>query len=277
MKQKICLTLVCSFFFSLISQDLLFARFFQSSTYSLAVIPFSLRGRISGDSSTQLAESLQMELNRTRMFTVTNLSTVQNTLRDNGIIPSNCGSIECGRQAGKILGARLVANGEVRRVGSRIMLDARIIHVASGKVVQSVSEQYYDGDINDVINDMPSIAAKLIGKDSSSLPPQQPATPPLEQGQEDIIIDPQSQQGKEPIEITEQPEDVFTIGEPDDITDTQPALKKRGSGMKWALIGLLVAGGVGAGVLIANKSGDDGSGDNGGATVTKLPGHPKFP
>jgi TolB-like protein len=279
MKQKICLTLIFTFILTLLSQDILFARFFQSSRYSLAVIPFSTRGRISGDTSVRLAERLQEELSRTNMFSVSDLTNTQSTLRDNGIIPSNCGSIECGQQAGRVLGVRLVANGEVRRVGSRIILDVRILHVTSGNIVQSVSEQYYDGSIEAVINDMPAIAAKLIG---SSAPAgrsvsQQPANVPPQQPQEDIIIDTQEQQEKEPVITTQQPEDIFTIGEESDATQGQPSLRKRGSGTKWALIGLLVAGGIGAGVLIAGGSGDDSGNNNGSGVVTKLPGHPKFP
>lgn len=264
MKQKTCLTLIFTLLISFLSHDMLLARAFQSTNYSLAVIPLAVRGRISSDASMRISERLQEELIRTRMFTVTNLATVQSTLRDNGIIPSNCGSMECGLQAGRILGARLAANGEIRRVGSRIMLDVRILHIASGKVVQSVSEQYYDGNVNEILQDMPSIVQQLVGRQAAGSA-QQPQ-------------DPGMMAEDEPIITTEDPDDVFTIGDSDEFGDTQPGMRQNGNSLKWVMIGLVVAGGVGAGVLLANKNGDENGGDNGdGGPVTKLPGHPIFP
>lgn len=267
MKQKICLTLIFTFILTLISQDILFARIFQSPKYTLAVIPFSIKGRISGDYSALLAERLQQELIRTNMFSVRDLTSTQNTLRNNGIIPSNCSSIECGQQAGRALGVRLIANGEVSRVGSRIILDIRIMHVASGNVVQSVREQFYDGSIDAVLNDMSAVSAKLVGNRAQAgrQASQQPANIP-------------PQQSREGITTTQQPHDVFTIGEGSEVTDMQPLQQKRSDNMKWVLVGLLVAGGIGAGVLIASGNGNSDSGDNNGSgVVTKLPGHPKFP
>ena len=279
MKQKICLSLIFTLLISFISHDMLLARAFQSQSYSLAVIPFAVRGRIPGDASERVAERMQVELTRTNMFVVTNMATVKSTLRDNGIVPSNCGSIECGRQAGRILGARLVANGEMRRVGSRIILEARIVHVASGKIVQSVNEQYFDGNVNSVIQDMPNIIEKLVGKQvGSTPPPQAPATeaPESRQQEPDLL----GQENQEPSTPAQDPDDVFTIGDPEGAPTGQPAMRRSGGGggMKWALIGLLVAGGVGAGVLLSNKSkSDDNNGNGDGSTVTKLPGHPIFP
>jgi hypothetical protein len=226
----------------------------------------------------RVAEGLQKAIDEVNMFTVSDFAHVQSTLRENGIIPSNCSSIACGRQAGRLLGVRLIANGEIRKVGSRLFLEARILHVATGKVVQTVNEQYDDGNPDTVIDDMPSVVAKLVGKApvSPSQPvPQQPVSTPPDEG--DIIID--TQPTEEPVIMTREPEDIFTIGGPEDTDSEQAAARKKGGAMKWALIGLLVAGGVGAGVLIAQKGGS-GSGDNGGNTggaITTLPGNPKFP
>ncbi|MCH8020154.1 hypothetical protein IH785_09845, partial [candidate division KSB1 bacterium] len=52
-----------------------------------------------------------------------------------------------------------------------------------------------------------------------------------------------------------------------------------GGGFKWAYvgIGLLVAGGVGAGVLLAQKGSDDSGGTTTTGNPTQLPGPPTFP
>lgn len=268
MKRTISLCLIFAFTFMCIVPNLLLAKALMAPKYSLAVLPFTVKGRLDAGGGVLFGERLHQELSRNEMFTTSNYKTTQNALRDNGLIPSNCGSVECGVQAGKVLGVRLIANGEIRKVGARIFLEARIIHVASGQIIQSINEQYNEGTLEDVIADAPGIAVRLIGQ----APGRQTSRPPLE------ILPPAEEIQQIPAQSQTtgtQPDDVFILGEKSDIPGRQSSLGKKSNPLKWALFGLLVAGGIGAGVLIASRSANDNA--DGGTTVTTLPGHPKFP
>lgn len=268
MKKTVSLLLLFTFSLTLLTQDLLFARGAREAKYSLAVLPFTVKGRIANDPSVRLAKRLQRELDNLRLFDLEDLDLVENILRDNGIIPSNCASVECGKRAGELIGVRLVASGEIRKAGSAYFIDVKIIHVSSGQVVQNVRDEI-EGKLDDVLNAMPTIAARLVGKKplaAQTVRQARQQMQPVESKNPDaLIIDTQPE--SEPINIGEQPAEI----------NLQAKTGKKGSHIaKWALLGVLLAGGVGAGVLLATKGNGNG-GENGTGTITKLPGHPTFP
>lgn len=132
--------------------------------YTLAVLPLEASGRITPEEANILTERLVAELEKTGAFIVTPLNTVIATLANGG---AGCNTVDCGAQAGKQLATQLVVNGSVRKVGQLYFVEAQMIHVNSGQVVQRVSEDF-DGDFLRLQNRMPGVARKLVGKSAAS-------------------------------------------------------------------------------------------------------------
>lgn len=162
MRNRFCLHL--ALLFALISLNLgNAAAVGPRAQYTLAVLPLEASGRITPDEASILTERLVAELEKTGAFIVTPLNTVIATLANGG---AGCNTVDCGAQAGKQLATQLVVNGSVRKVGQLYFIEAQMIHVNSGQVVQRVSEDF-DGDFLRLQNRMPGVARKLVGKSAA--------------------------------------------------------------------------------------------------------------
>lgn len=256
MKKTVSLLLLISFFLSLFSFDLFAARKFQQTQYSLAVIPFAVKGRLPSSASKQLAERLQRELVKFGSFQPMNITKVESVLRENNILPANCSSEECGREAGKLVGAALVVNGKIRKIGSLYQIEARILHGKTGEVVRAVTDEF-EGSLNDLAIYMRVIAAKLTDQTHrlrQEMPVQDPGFTETTESDNDVL-----QEANETLK---------------DLNQQRARKRKKGGKSKWIVYGLLGASVVGAGVFImqANSQGENGEG-----VTAQLPGPPVFP
>lgn len=247
MKRTLSIILLCAFVSAIVLQDLAFAD--KRAQYTLAVLLFDSNGKLSESETSMLTERLQSELQKTGVFELMDRSIVESTLQRVSFSEVGCSDLDCAVQAGRNLGAQVVVNGSVRKVGSQFFLDVNMVHVGSGQSVNSVKEDF-DGDFDRLKGYMATVARKLIGAQAGV----------------------QSVSRQEAAEPTN---DDYNNREPIGINDGG----SRG-GTNYLMIGLIAAGAVGAGVLIskaANK--DDNGGNNGGGNNngTKLPGPPGFP
>lgn len=244
MKKALSVILLCAFTGTVLLQDLAFAG--KRAQYTLAVLQFDSNGKLSESETSMLTERLQNELQKTGVFELMDRATVENTLQRVSFSEVGCNDLDCAVQAGRNLGAQVVVNGSVRKVGSLFFLDVNMVHVGSGQSVNSVKEDF-DGDFDRLKSYMATVARKLIGAPSggAQVVSQQEAAEPASGG----------------------------YGEPIGFNDNQ------GGGTNFLMIGLIAAGAVGAGVLIskaANK--DDGNNNNNNNNNgTVLPAPPGFP
>lgn len=244
MKRTLSIILLCAFVSTIVLQDLAFAG--KRTQYTLAVLLFDSNGKLSESETSMLTERLQTELQKTGVFELMDRSTVESTLQRVSFSEVGCSDLDCAVQAGRNLGAQVVVNGSVRKVGSLFFLDVNMVHVGSGQSVNSVKEDF-DGDFDRLKGYMATVARKLIG----------------------------AQAGVQSVSREEAAEPASDYSEPIGINDGGS-----GGGTNFLMIGLIAAGAVGAGVLIskaANK--DDNGGNNGGGNNngTQLPGPPGFP
>ena len=134
-------------------------------------------------------------------------------------------------------GVQPIAIGTLNQSGPIISIKLQMIHLASREIVKSLNE-VFEGDVNGLMEFMPVLASKFVGQQVSESPVR-----------------------------TERP-----------VSSRAELYSNRKTSIKWYLvgIGLLVAGGIGTGVYLAQKD----SGSNGNTTTTpatNLPKPPNFP
>lgn len=237
--------------------------FAQGSTqkYSLAVLNLSGGSGSFNNSDVKLVTGeLTRGVSNTGMFFTMSEIDMEKGLLNNGLDADiGCSDVGCATRAGKALGVQLVVFGELRQAGPGYAIEAKMLHVASGEIVKSEALDV-NGGFKNLLEEMPGFAQDLMGIRSGG------ADIPTRRNSE-ITTDSYS-----PDNSTQSP-----------FESTRPQNYEKGGGSKWLYIGLgaLVAGGVGAGVLLL--TGDDGG--NGGAnngTTTPTPtgnlgGPPTFP
>lgn len=237
-----------------------------AAQYTLAVLPLEVNGRITAEEGAMLTNRLAAELARTGIFIVTDQSTVQSTLQAAGLSGAGCSSVECGTQAGKLLATQLVANGSIRKVGQMYFIEIQMIHSNSGQAIQQVSEDF-EGDMERLLNFMPTVARKLVGKSTpaagasrtvSEMPEMQSTAAPERSG---MTTGSDTYGGSSP-----------------GSTPAQTSEVRNGSN-KFLYIGLAAVGAAGAVYGITQLTKDSDSKTNGGKTgnSTDLPNPPRFP
>lgn len=234
-KAMTVLLLVC-FMTTLALPDLLEAAE-KPQGYSLAVLYLDISdARMTEADSRMLTERLSQELDAVDLFYTMPQPEVEQLLLDAGINPFDCNNSQCAVRAGRAVGSRLLIVGSVSETGRYYAIQARMIHVGSGEVVKSLSEEY-EGDFTGLLDYMGVFARKFVGLPVRTGKPSAGAP----------AIDPRS--------------------------PSQPRYERSGGGLNWAHLGLglLIAGGVGAGVYFIQKE-SDGTSD-----AAPLDGPPSFP
>ncbi len=236
--------------------------------YSLAVLNFATASDILTDGDAQIVtEGLTEEISDAGLFYTMSQKNMERGLQKKNFDPGGCNTIDCAVEAGRALGVQLVVIGSIKESGSLSSIDAKMVHVSSREIVKSQSRDY-SGDLGKVYDDLRSFARKLLGLDAArtATKSQRGELVPNRSSEKDLNLD---------STIESEPVDRRPYAEPD-------FKEGRGGGFNWKYVGLglLVAGGVGAGLLLAN--GSDSGGSSGGTTTPPpvlgdLPGAPTFP
>lgn len=266
MKKLISILLLSSFTGLIISQDALLAKEIRVQQYTLALLPLEAGARMSEADALRLTRQLHAELEKFNIFIMSDLASTVRVLQNANLSAAGCGTPECAVQAGQLLRTRLIANGNVKKVGPLFFIEVRIVHVASGQIVQSLDDEF-EGSLNDFVKYMRVVAGKLVGMQPGTVSavgaPQK--AEPLAKEKTDTL---NSNELLLPLETKE-----------NEAKTPAQKIKSNKGGKKWALLGLLVAGGVGAGVILSQKSDNKSSGGegNGSGATTPLPAPPTFP
>ncbi len=243
--KKITSAVVLTLFVGMIlSQDVLLARQ-QGNKYSLVVLNLAPSGSaVTANDARLLSATLTEEISKTGLFYTMTHDNMEKGLLAKNIDPANCGDARCGVQAARALGVQVVVVGAITGGVEGYVVEAHMIHVTSREVVRSAREEFA-GEVSGLMTHMSSLARKLVGR-SNGYTQSTPAPSP-----------------------SRVPESDYGRSYYDD-----------GGGFKWQYfgLGLLIAGGVGAGIYFAANGSDGG---NGGTVTpppdTKLPGPPVFP
>ncbi|MBN1700138.1 MAG: PEGA domain-containing protein [Spirochaetales bacterium] len=75
---------------------------------------------------------------------------------------SDCTDESCQLQIGKLLSASQIIVGSIGKVGSRYILNMKLIDVETGVTLKTASEKY--GSIDDLIDDSKRLATRFVGK-----------------------------------------------------------------------------------------------------------------
>jgi len=256
MKRTLSILLLGAFVSTLFVQDILLAQRRKGDKYSLAVLNLNSIGEnIPRTDLSLISARLAEELSNRGLFHTMSQRDMERGLFSKNLDPAGCSSIECAVRAGIALGVQLVVVGTISQNVSSYGVDLQMVHVSSKSVVKDYRDNV-EGDLNDLYSNMRFIAQEFIGLARTQ---SKPGT------KQETLLPPSQQPATESFPTSER----FPTNEP---------TYESGGGFKWAYIGigLLVAGGVGAGVLLAQKGSDDG-----GSTTTvnsaQLPGPPTFP
>lgn len=248
MRKLITLIILFAFFATLFTHDLLLAMSQSSDKYSLAVLNLFGQGTNLPRSDVKLiSRQLNQEIALAGLFFTMSHQNMERGLLNKGLDVNGCATIDCAVRAGRALGVQLVVIGTITQTGSTYVIDAEMVHVASREVVKSLREDM--GSLDAALNNVRPFARKFLGlSDKQNGTRQYDSTPPAP---------------KDDIE-----------------TDDYYKNNHSGGGFKWGYVGLglLIAGGTAAGVLLLQN---DSSGGNGATpptqTNTELPGPPTFP
>lgn len=242
MHKLISAVLLAAFTLMLFTQDIVLSQVRRTNKYSLAVINFSVDGKILVHSDSKyFTQEFIHDLQQSGYFFTMTQSKMEDTLYANRIDPFRCFTPQCGFDAGRALGVQLVAIGKIDFVDGRFAVDVLLLHVASKRIVKSVHETFVAD--NQVLSEgMRVVANELLGI------PKAKSVPEKKSSERSFELVP---------------------AENADSTNTAKA-----SSFKWQYVGfgLLVAGGIGAGVLLLQN----GSGRS-VTTASDLPGPPAFP
>ena len=98
----------------------------------------------------------------TGMYTVIDISQRDTILKELQFSLSGCSDESCQLEAGMMLSAELIVVGDLARVGSRYILNARIIVTETGATVKAYRGIYPDMD--ELVDDIPGFALNLTGE-----------------------------------------------------------------------------------------------------------------
>jgi hypothetical protein len=201
-------------------------------------------GAVTANDARLLSATLADEISKTGLFYTMTHDNMEKGLLAKNIDPANCGDARCGVQAARALGVQVVVVGAITGGLEGYVVEAHMIHVTSREVVRTAREEFA-GEVSGLMTQMSSLARKLVGRGNGYT--QSPPAPSRV---------PESDYGR--------------------------SYYEDGGGFKWQYLGLglVIAGGVGAGIYFA-ANGSDGGGNNGGTIPpppdSKLPGPPVFP
>lgn len=242
MRRVTSIFVLTAFLSTILTQELLFAFMRESDDYSLGVLNFSVNNsNLTRTEARILTSRFTEEFKRGGLFYTMDQNDMERGLLNKNLDTEGCETLDCAVRAGKVLGVQLVVFGLIMENSSGFRIELQMVHTASRQVVKSHSE-IYQGDTRGLEELMPALFRNLIGE------PEVTSTPQLRR--------------KPPKEI-------------DEVSHN----RGRRSGFKWYYwgLGLLVAGGIGAGVVFARKGSNSSGETTTTPTLNDLPGAPSFP
>lgn len=104
---------------------------------SIAVSDFEAKG-ISNDEAAIITNRIRSELTKTGVFTVVERGQMEVVLKEQGFQQSGCTTDECIVEVGQLLNVKQMVAGSIGKIGSILTISARVIDVATGKIIKTV-------------------------------------------------------------------------------------------------------------------------------------------
>ncbi|MCH7574694.1 MAG: DUF2380 domain-containing protein [Candidatus Marinimicrobia bacterium] len=117
-----------------------------ASDGSMAVLDLDARG-VSAVEAASLTDRLRSELVKTDRVTIVERAAMEQILREEDFQLAGCTSDECAVEVGQLLGVTQMLAGSIGKVGSTYSIDLRLVDVATGEIVKSVTHDYRGANI----------------------------------------------------------------------------------------------------------------------------------
>lgn len=125
---------------STIAAFLLAASMFAQTKPSVAVMNIDAKGIV--NTSEELSQLVRLELEKTEVYSILDKYEVKEVTEKNKINMNECYSKSCLTEAGKLLKVEKVLSGTIERFGEKIVLQLRLIDVASGNIEKNESTEF---------------------------------------------------------------------------------------------------------------------------------------
>lgn len=113
----------------------------QDKKIRIAVLDLQAEG-ISESEAKTLTSRLRSKLVSTNVFEVLEREQMDAVLQEQGFQQSGCVSDECLVEIGRMVGVEQMVGGSIGKIGETYTLDLRIIDVATGRIIRTVSDDY---------------------------------------------------------------------------------------------------------------------------------------
>ncbi len=116
---------------------------------------------LSESQTATLTDVLRSEISKTHKYTVLERSQMDQVLKEQGFQQSGCTDASCAVEIGKLLSVQYIVLGSIGLVGETYTINARVVDVATGKILKDITE-YHNGKPDLLLTQvMPIVAQKL--------------------------------------------------------------------------------------------------------------------
>ena len=130
---------------------------------NIAILTIKPSGGITKGESELITDRLNIELFKTGQVNMVERNEMSEILKEQGFQQSGaCSDDACLVEMGQLLGVQDVISGSLGRLGSLVIINLRMIDVATGKIMRVVSRDV-EGELQDVIKLLPNTARELLG------------------------------------------------------------------------------------------------------------------
>ena len=143
---------------------ILFVGVVFAQDITIAVLDFDGDG-VSKSETRTLTNRLRDEMFKTGVYIVLDRGTMDDVLKEQQYQLSGCVTSECAVEIGNMLGVQKMIGGSIGKVGNIYTISARIIDVATGKVLKSAKYDNIDNIETLLTRGMQEIALKLVGNE----------------------------------------------------------------------------------------------------------------
>lgn len=133
----------------------------QQAKKRIAVLDLQGEGITETEAKT-LTGRLRSKLVSTNVFHVLEREQMDQVLAEQGFQQSGCVSDECMVEIGQLIGVQEMVGGTIGKIGETYTLDLRIIDIATGQIVKTVSDDYR-GDADGLLGVLENAAKAIAG------------------------------------------------------------------------------------------------------------------
>ncbi|MBL7959560.1 PEGA domain-containing protein [bacterium] len=135
----------------------------QGKKTTVAVLDFQSTGDLDKKEVATLTNRFRNILVKTRAFEVVEREKMNEVLKAQDFnISDACNTAECAVQVGQLLGVQAMMAGDLGKIGETFTIDLRMVDVATGKILQTQTEDYV-GKLDGLLGVMQSMANAFAG------------------------------------------------------------------------------------------------------------------